>query len=180
MDAIIEGADFNCVVAPSILSFNNHDLNEYFAHTEFLHNVLVHSESGVIHHLRTNPSSLYECTPNGLSSLHLAVTWPKGLSILIEYAGETIDSLINRKNRGEYTALEFALELEQLESIRILLDAGASVENDIFCYHFRGVPPVIDKQMIACMVVDPLVSQRKALLKLALRSLHLKRSSDLA
>lgn len=100
----------------------------------------------------------------------MASGWPKGLSILLESAGEEIQSIINIKDRFEYSALEYAVRLMEPDSVRLLLDAGADITGSIFL--FLGLETGTTRgKMIAHMIIESLALQRRELLKLALRYL---------
>ncbi|KAI0834656.1 hypothetical protein F5Y06DRAFT_278556 [Hypoxylon sp. FL0890] len=146
------------------------DLYEHFACTEFLHHILHRSESDVIRLLRRDPSLLYDRTQDGQTPLHLVAKWPKGLSILIDFAGEAIHSIINITDQSGYTSFEYAVMLGEPMSVRLLLNAGASIETDVF-NHLGYGESTARRETIICTIVESIILQRRALSDLAWRRL---------
>lgn len=73
--------------------------------------------------LRDNPTLVRERTPEGSTALHLAVRHPEALTLLI---GSGADP--NVRDAGDNASpLHFAAAAGLIESVRILLDAGADV-----------------------------------------------------
>ncbi|KAI1776458.1 hypothetical protein F4818DRAFT_440825 [Hypoxylon cercidicola] len=154
----------------SLLSCDIADIYATHTYTEFLHDVLLRSESSVIRLLRNDSSLLYGRTQDGQTSFHLAANWPRGLSILIEYAGESIHRLINIKDTFELTVIEYAFWLRELDSVHLLLDARANIPHTIFDEYSSETTTAPDGPILYTLI-ESLVLRRKELLNLALRCL---------
>ena len=73
--------------------------------------------------LDAEPGLVREGTPDGSTPLHLAIRHPEALGLLIERGADP-----NRRDTGDNASpLHFAAAQGLLESVRILLDAGADV-----------------------------------------------------
>lgn len=100
----------------------------------------------------------------------MAVNWPEGLSIIIESAGESIRDILSLEDNFGFSAFQYAVFLCNPDPIRLLIDAGAQFQRDIFSScPFR----TSTSQGKACVdvIVAHLALQRRKLLDLAFRNL---------
>ncbi|KAI1373936.1 hypothetical protein F4677DRAFT_461777 [Hypoxylon crocopeplum] len=183
VQSLIDMVDFTALdgtylVIHVAVSWRIFELYEPFARNELLRNVLYRSESDVVRILRTDPSLLYINLLDGLTPLHLAAKWPRGLSILIEFAGEAIQSIINVQYERLETALDLAIRLAEPDSVQLLLDAGASVTS-LGILVFSCLKDGARAERIACIMAESLVRQRRELYRLALQNLSTDTLEDL-
>ncbi|OTA95503.1 hypothetical protein M434DRAFT_202713 [Hypoxylon sp. CO27-5] len=164
------------LITTSILQFRNCAVYELLDCSELIHAILHHSEPDVTRLLMRNPSLIYDRDRSDHTPLHFAINWSKGLSLLIKYGGESIRSIINYERCLGYsrTALEYALQMAEIESVKLLLDAGASILPSAFqeiewASRFEGVEQA---EQMTCIVVESLIRQRSDLLQLALQHLR--------
>lgn len=113
---------------------------------------------------------LYEKTKHGQTPIHLASNWSRGLEILIELGGETIQSIINVRDKFHFSALEYATWVKNVDSIQILASAGASIRSDIF--RFLTLTPQYQEFEFA--LAQSLARQRRELSRLAFLNLPSK------
>ncbi|KAI1410272.1 hypothetical protein F5Y13DRAFT_192459 [Hypoxylon sp. FL1857] len=145
------------------------DLYECFI-TEFSIQVLSRSESDVIRSLNTDPSLLWERTPGAQTPFHLAANWPRGLEILIEFAGDATEAIMHTSDNGGKTPLEFAIELEEPHSVKILLDAGMKFGFKQF-WPIQVLRDSAQADEIKSIVIGTLATRRRNLWQLALINL---------
>ncbi|OTA58297.1 hypothetical protein K449DRAFT_467298, partial [Hypoxylon sp. EC38] len=163
------------LITTSMLQLRNLAVYEFLDCNELIYAILHHSELDVVRLLMRNPLLIYDRDRSGHTPLHFAVNWPKGLSLLIQYGGESIRSIINYDRCLGYTctALEDALQMAEIKSVKLLLEAGASIRPNNFdeikwASRFEGVGQA---EQMTCIVVESLVQQRRDLLQLALQHL---------
>ncbi|KAI1382627.1 uncharacterized protein F4822DRAFT_101288 [Hypoxylon trugodes] len=187
-DLLGAGAHINemswCVVV-SILSLENSGLYHFLSSTQFHDQVLLRSESEVIRLLNRDHSLLYQRNEHGQTAFHLATNWPRGLEILIQFADKETDSLINiRDNLGfflhtiGYSALDYSIELRNVDSVRLLLREGAGISTKTFRRLSRP-KLTIEIEEIESTVAKSLVSQRINLSQLALDEIPAGVADDL-
>lgn len=123
--------------------------------------------------LRNDHSVLNERSALGRTVLHLATSWPRGLSILIEHGGDVIPSVINIQDIDGGTALDFAIKLYETDSVELLLNVGARVTDGTF-FWLANIKNIVQAEKISCIVAESLVRQRRDLLQLALSNLLTK------
>ncbi|KAI1481135.1 hypothetical protein F4774DRAFT_375745 [Daldinia eschscholtzii] len=152
-----------------ILELRNPDLYELIGCNDLSRLVLRRSEHGILNLLRSNYSLVDYCMGGTITALHLAVIWPKGLSLLIEHGGEYIQSIINGCN-GSLSPLHYAMYLAEVDSIVLLLNAGASISPQVF-HGLDCIHPVERAEKITHVVVESFARQCKDLLQMALQYL---------
>ncbi|KAI1467891.1 uncharacterized protein F4812DRAFT_459172 [Daldinia caldariorum] len=155
----------------NILRWRNPELCELIKCNDLTRLVLRRCKPDILDLLRSNHSLIdYNAGPK-LTTLHFAVPWPEGLSLLIENAGEPIQSIINGFD-GYNSPLHYAINLGELNSVALLLNAGASIDPETFSYLSKllieqGEPA----EKIMHVVVESLARQRRDLLRIALQYL---------
>ncbi|KAI1412270.1 hypothetical protein F5Y13DRAFT_200266 [Hypoxylon sp. FL1857] len=157
----------------SILILGNPAIYELLDCSELVYAILHRSESDVVRLLMSNPSLLHDRDCSKQTPLHFATNWPKGLSLLIEHGGESIQSIINCRNHSSgLTALDFAIMIGEVNSVGLLLDAGASIHSSVFI-SIRWASNRCSEgvEQITQIVVESLARQRRDLLQLALQYL---------
>ncbi|OTA90254.1 hypothetical protein M434DRAFT_33774 [Hypoxylon sp. CO27-5] len=153
----------------AILSLNITDLYEPLADTNLFHEVLFRSESSMVHLLHQDRTLLCARNVDGNTLLHMAANWPKGLSVLIEVAGEDIRSIVNTRDTFGYSPLDYAMTLAEPDSVRILLAAGSCCTDPF--YYLSYVGSTARKEEIICILIETIAIRRRNLLGLALRNL---------
>lgn len=91
--------------------------------TAFMHACMNGDLDAIRQLLKAEPGLARETLPGGTTSLHLAVRHPEALRLLLAHGADP-----NARDVGDNAlALHFAAAQGMLESVRILLDAGADV-----------------------------------------------------
>ncbi|KAI1652828.1 hypothetical protein F4813DRAFT_394276 [Daldinia decipiens] len=157
------GENYNPDKILRFLSLNNPSLYDNFSCAEFLYEVLLRSESSFVR-LRTDPSLIFERTREGQTAFHLAANWPRGISTLIKSAGWAIKYIINAEDTNGNTALSYAVMLDEPDSVRLLLDADAIIEESI-------IWDLHERWEVIQIIVTYLAQLQTGLLKLALQNL---------
>ncbi|KAI1209534.1 uncharacterized protein F4807DRAFT_427040 [Annulohypoxylon truncatum] len=168
-DATLIRVHWGIIIA--ILSCPIPGLYEPLACTEFLTYILRRSEDDVARLLDADNSVLYERTKTGQTPLHLAANWTMGLNILFEFGGRAIQSIINIKDKFRRSALDYAIDLGDVDSVSILTDAGASI-NPGTLYRLENVPQ--SKDIKSMIIAHSLARQRRELVQLAFLNLPSK------
>lgn len=86
------------------------------------------SELGARQLLSKSASHVLEKSRNLESPLHAATPWPKGVELLLLLGGDAVQTIIDAPNAFGESPLEYALQLSQLSSIRLLLNANAEID----------------------------------------------------
>lgn len=73
---------------------------------------------------------LQERGPWGQTALHVSTFWPQGMHLIFELAGESVEDVINIEDDDGKTALDYAVNLREFDSVIILVIHG-NVEMDI-------------------------------------------------
>ncbi|KAH7023812.1 hypothetical protein EDB80DRAFT_770562 [Ilyonectria destructans] len=94
------------------------------------HAVLQESEPDVRRILCTSSLAILETGPSGETPLHLAASWSRGVQILLELGGQTSQGLVDAEDSCGDTPIIYALRLEQVESIRLLISANSRINLD--------------------------------------------------
>ncbi|KAI0841425.1 hypothetical protein F5Y06DRAFT_308245 [Hypoxylon sp. FL0890] len=155
----------------SILRLKDPAVYDLLDCSELIYAILHQSEPDITRLLMSNASLIHERDRHGHTPLHFAVNWPRGLSLLIEHGGESIRSIINCEsyNRDSFTALQYAIAIEEEDSVKLLLSAGASIMPDVF-RHISNYGRKRYRQ-VTDVVIESLARQRRDLLQLALQHL---------
>ena len=67
---------------------------------------------------------LQEKGPWDQTPLHVSTSWPQGMQLIFELAGKAIESVIDMKDDRGKTALDYAIRLREIDSIKTLITAG--------------------------------------------------------
>lgn len=87
------------------------------------------SESRIQELLSESREYLLETAVSGETPLHLAVSWAGGLRLLLQALDkDKLQTVLEAEDCRGHTALDYALLLEQVDSIRLLIDAGAFID----------------------------------------------------
>lgn len=62
------------------------------------------------------------------SPLHVATPWPKGIELLLQLGGDYMEIILNARNAFDESPLDYALELGQLSSVELLVNANAEID----------------------------------------------------
>ncbi|KAI1461506.1 hypothetical protein F4805DRAFT_414393 [Annulohypoxylon moriforme] len=151
------------------------ELYEPLACTGFLGYILCRSLDAIARLLHESNLVLYEQTKLGQTPLHLAANWFIGLKSMIELGGQAIRSIINCRDHFDHSALYYAVCLKDGDSILTLLDAGASIDPEIF------LPMSLLRQgeNIESIIAQILARQRAELSQFALLNLPSETIQDL-
>ncbi|KAI1805162.1 hypothetical protein F4811DRAFT_570343 [Daldinia bambusicola] len=153
-----------------ILELGNPEVYELIDCNDLSRLILQRCEPGILNLLRSNHSLIDYCTAGGVTALHFAVPWPKGLLLLIDHGGASVQSIIN--SCGHYISpLDYALRLRKVDSVAVLLDAGASIHPSIFLVLASPVKQDEVFEKMIHVVVESLARQRRDLLRIALQYL---------
>ncbi|KAI6083837.1 hypothetical protein F4821DRAFT_183032 [Hypoxylon rubiginosum] len=167
MDATVDAQ--HCLIAVPVLGLQITELYEPLSCTELCYAVLHRNEHDVERLLSSGHSVLTERSTAETTMLHLSANWPRGLAILIEHAGKEIESIINITSNYYLAALEYAIMLENANSVELLLDAGARFTS----YICEFLPHITNRRTtrIAYTIGKSLAQRRRDLLQLALLNL---------
>ncbi|KAI1384548.1 uncharacterized protein F4822DRAFT_366603 [Hypoxylon trugodes] len=149
----------------STLRFVNPCLSDPLGCKKLTYMVFRRSEPEIIPLLRADRFLMYELTGLGQTPLHLAVLWQKGLSTLIEYGGEVVRNIINIRDTWGMSALDYAVHLEEADSVQLLCDAGASVTSSTCRYCKKNAAQY---PRMSDVLIEAFSRQRKELLSFAL------------
>lgn len=73
---------------------------------------------------------LQERGPWDQTALHVSTFWPQGMQLILELAGESLENVIGMKDDDGKTALDYAVNLGEIDSVKMLVTAG-NAEIDI-------------------------------------------------
>ncbi|KAI0849314.1 hypothetical protein F5Y00DRAFT_269636 [Daldinia vernicosa] len=148
---------------------------------DLIYLVLHRCEHDIPRLLMSDTSLMNSRTGSGQTALHFAVNWPKGLSLLIKYGGQSIQSIINGRggSPASIPPLNYALHMREVDSIKLLLDAGASIPSSCFQFFAQDVDTDERAKQAMYVVVESLVRERKDLFQLALRYLPPEKIQEL-
>lgn len=62
------------------------------------------------------------------SPLHVATAWPRGIELLLQFGGDEIEAILDAPNAFGESPLDYALELGQLSSVELLVNANAELD----------------------------------------------------
>ncbi|KAI1080733.1 hypothetical protein F5B20DRAFT_92864 [Whalleya microplaca] len=153
-----------------ILKLKRPELYQLFEGNELCFAVLHHCESDVVRILRKDRSLLRESTYRGLTPFHLAVSWPRGLSILIAHGANEVQSIISIRDSLNVSALEYAIITGETTSVKILLDSEIIISEETL----RSLGILTDQKLaheIMGLMAKTLFRRQRSLLELALRTL---------
>ncbi|OTA52658.1 hypothetical protein K449DRAFT_229703 [Hypoxylon sp. EC38] len=102
--------------------------------------------------------------------LHIAANWPRGLAILIEHGGKAIQAIVNTRDRWNMTVLDYAIELGQVDSVKLVCDVRTCLRSE-YISRFELVKHRIPHERIASVLVSALSQERRELLLFALSEL---------
>lgn len=111
--------------------------------------------------------------PLGQTALHLAVLWPDGLKLLLDYGSGIVKSQLNTEDSFRLSPLDLAIRYEQWDSISILIEAKASLSwNQIIGLQRVLLGPnccrrVVSENKIMRMLIETFANRRKELLHFA-------------
>lgn len=129
---------------------------------------------GVRQLLSKSASHILEKSRNLESPLHAAIPWPKGVELLLLLGGDAVPTLIDAPNAFGESPLEYALQLSQLSSVRLLLHANAEIDLEtmlnIETSRMRGWSMAQSDEVIE-FLCQTLADRRKRMLCLALELL---------
>lgn len=121
-----------------------------------------------------NPKSLLETGSGGETPFHVSVSWPRGVELLIQHGTKSLRSIIDQTDVNSKTPLQYAVFLRKLETIKILLDSGATIDFDNVAMFDRRPGPIIDYSVdleIQLLLAKGLADRSKELLEFALEHL---------
>ncbi|KAH7008767.1 hypothetical protein EDB80DRAFT_872565 [Ilyonectria destructans] len=134
--------------------------------------ILEESEPDVRRILCTSGFPTLEKGPGGETPLHLAVSWARGVEILLELGGETCQSLVDAEDSRGDTPINYAIRLGQAESIRLFLAANARIDlentqtlEELGLFQYRR--PQSDE--VIYLLGQELANRRKELVSFSLR-----------
>lgn len=110
----------------------------------------------------------------GQSPLHVATPWPRGVELLLELGGDAIESVLNAPNAFDQSPLHYALELGQLQSVQLMVNANAEIDlEETFNIEASGLKladlPQFDE--IINFLCQTLAARRRKMLRFALGQL---------
>lgn len=105
------------------------------------------------------------------SPFHIATPWPRGVELLLKFGGETSEGILNMPNAFQESPLDYALQVGQLSSVELLLNANAEIDLEstinVETAGWRNSDmPQIDE--IITLLCETLRDRRKKMLRLAL------------
>ncbi|KAI1662788.1 hypothetical protein F4813DRAFT_341956 [Daldinia decipiens] len=167
--------------AMTIINLRDPEFYELLEYNDLIYLIFHRCEHDIRRLLMSDPSLMHFRTPEGQTPLHFAVNWPRGLSLLIKYGGESIQSIINGGDEDLDPAppLNYALYIKEVDSIKLLLDAGASIPPNSFLLFTAEIDTNERAKQIMHLVVESLAKQRKDLLRLALQYLPSEKIQEL-
>ncbi|KAI0006843.1 hypothetical protein F4779DRAFT_594791 [Xylariaceae sp. FL0662B] len=169
-DAVIAPKEKNGRILSAILILRRPEFYEPFECNALCFAVLNHCEFGVVRLLRRDRSLLLEPICWRFTPLHLAVNWPRGLSVLIEHGGSEVQSLINVTDSADRPVLYYAIEMGEIESVEILLKSEAHVA-DTTLKALDSIRDTARARKIMGILARTLAQRHRRLSELALRTL---------
>lgn len=129
------------------------------------------SEPNVRRLLSRSQSYILEKSRRMESPLHVATQWPRGVELLLQFGGEAVENILNTPNSFGESPLDYALQLWQLSSVQLLMDAGAEIDlektRNIETTRMRNWNTEQCDDIIA-FLCQALADRRKKMLRLAL------------
>ncbi|UQC84391.1 uncharacterized protein CLUP02_09888 [Colletotrichum lupini] len=101
------------------------------------------SEPALRRILMASSSIMIERCHNDQTPLHVAAYWPRGLQLLFELAGDACRQIIDLEDASQLTAIHSAVLLHQVDSVKLLLEQGASIDLENSAIFF-GHPYTLD------------------------------------
>lgn len=91
--------------------------------------MLERSEARICDILKRSDSESHLLTRGklGETPLHVAASWPQGMELLLQLAGENVSSIIDAEDDNGSTALEYALKMNEPDCVKMLLDSSAEM-----------------------------------------------------
>lgn len=83
--------------------------------------------------LSRSQSYIAEKSRRSESPLHVATPWPRGVELLLRLGGEAIEGILNAPDAFDESPLDYALQLGQLSSIQLMVDANAAIDLEATC-----------------------------------------------
>ncbi|KAK1529569.1 hypothetical protein CPAR01_11881, partial [Colletotrichum paranaense] len=132
------------------------------------------SEPALRRILMASSSIMIERCDNDQTPLHVAAYWPRGLQLLFELAGDACRQIIDLEDASQLTAIHSAVLLHQVDSVKLLLEQGASIDLENSATFF-GHPYTLDadyqSQEIIDLLCDELAVRRREMLRFARKTL---------
>ncbi|KAK1468233.1 hypothetical protein CTAM01_16915 [Colletotrichum tamarilloi] len=132
------------------------------------------SEPALRRILMASSSIMIERCHNDQTPLHVAAYWPRGLQLLFELAGDACRQIIDLEDASQLTAIHSAVLLHQVDSVKLLLEQGASIDLENSATFF-GHPYTLDadyqSQEIIDLLCDELAVRRREMLRFARKTL---------
>lgn len=102
----------------------------------------------------------------------MAILWPRGLRLLFELAGLACDSIIDARDSAGHSAICCAIDLQQVESVRILLDHDAPLDLEhTGNFSHPAVLYLSPPRKVFEVLSNELSCRRRQLLSIALKNL---------
>ena len=136
--------------------------------------ILLRSETQVTEIIDKHPDSLRERTSMGHTPMHLAASWPAGVSILLN-AGT--NNLVNETNNGGLLPIAYATNSNCLASVQLLVGADCAFYcEDFLDEHSYVTHPLWDlisrsSDEVAKFILQALVDRRRRLAGIASQEL---------
>ncbi|WQF89797.1 Putative ankyrin repeat-containing domain superfamily [Colletotrichum destructivum] len=163
--------EFSTFILPNIYESCS-DSVDAFEYGALFQALIQKSESDVRRLLLSSTDLVFERGHDNQTPLHVAVCWPRGLRLLFELVGLACDSIIDVPDSYGHSAIEFAIFLNQAESVRILLDHSAAVGlEDASLFIHSWMIDRIELRDVFGVLSNELGCRRKQLLSIALEHL---------